>query len=262
VLGTTRNSARGERLRAQAIEPVVVDVLEPESLRNLPRADRVLYCVGYDRAIGLPMRTVYVGGLTHVLEALGGRVEHLVYASATSVYGQTDGGWVDEDSPTEPREESGRVCLEAETLAQEFAVDRGLSLSVVRYSGLYGPGRIIRRRALERGEPIAGDPLKWLNLIHIDDAAAAAVAALDRARPGRVYLATDDRPVTREEYYTRAAACLEAPAPRFVLPGQGGHAAASAANKRVANRRLKEELALTLTYPDISTGLPAAVAEG
>jgi putative transcription antitermination factor YqgF len=259
VLGTTRSAVRGGWLRAQAIEPVVADVLEPESLRKLPRADRVLYCVGHDRAVGLPMRTVFVGGLTHALEALAGRFGHLVYASATSVYGQTDGGWVDEDSPTVPREESGRVCLEAETLAREFAVDRGLSLSIVRYSGLYGPGRIIRRKALEQGEPIAGDPLKWLNLVHIDDAAAAAVAALDRGAAGRVYLATDDRPVTREEYYSLAARCLGAPAPRFVPAGQGGHRPATAASKRVSNRRIKDELGVRLAFPDVTTGLPAAI---
>jgi nucleoside-diphosphate-sugar epimerase len=135
-----------------------------------------------------------------------------------------------------------------------------MSLSVERYSGLYGPGRIIRRAALLQGEPIGGDPLKWLNLIHIEDAAGAAVAALERGTPGRVYLATDDCPVARQEYYITAAACLGAPAPRFVAYGQGGHPAASKANKRVSNRRIKEELGVELAYPEITVGLPAAVA--
>ena len=261
VLGTTRSLARSNQLRAQAIEPVVADVLEPGSLRDLPRADRALYCVGHDRATGLPMRTVYVGGLAHALEALAGRVGHLVLASATSVYGQENGEWVDEDSPTLPRDESGRVCVEAETLARAYADEHGLSLSIVRYSGLYGPGRIIRRRALEQGEPIAGDPLKWLNLVHIEDAATATIAALDRGVPARVYLATDDRPVPREEYYRLAAHCLAAPAPRFVASWQGRHRAATLANKRVSNRRIKGELGVSLAFPDISHGLPSAIAE-
>jgi nucleoside-diphosphate-sugar epimerase len=259
VFGTSRGGSRASLLREAGIEPIAADVLQPATLQVLPTADRALFCVGYDRSTGLPMRTVYVDGLRHALEALRGRVGHLVYASATSVYGQTDGGWVDEDAPTEPRETSGRVCLDAETLAEDFAADRGLSLSIVRFSGLYGPGRIIRRAALERGEPIEGDPSKYLNLIHIDDAAAAAVAALERGSPGRVYLATDDRPVTREEYYTRAAACLGAPAPRFVSPEKGGRAGLSVANKQVSNRRLKDELGVVLAYPDITTGLPAAL---
>jgi nucleoside-diphosphate-sugar epimerase len=260
VFGTTRSPARAPALKDLGIEPVVADVLEPATLHALPGADRVLHCVSFDRSAGPAKRAVYVDGLRHVLEALEGRVGHFVYTSATSVYGQAGGVWVDEDSPTAPREGSGRVCLEAERLAQAFAARSGLSLAIVRYSGLYGPGRIIRRAALERGEPIAGDPCKYLNLIHRDDAAAAALVVLDRGASGRVYLATDDRPVTRAEYYTRAAACLDAPAPRFVPAGEGGHPAASEADKRVSNRRIKLELGLGLAYPDITTGLPAAVA--
>ena len=74
-------------------------------------------------------------------------------------------------------------------------------------------------RCLERGEPIPGDPQKFLNLIHIDDAAqAASAAALEAARPEPIYLVSDDRPVTRREYYTRMATLLGAPEPRFDLP--------------------------------------------
>ena len=81
----------------------------------------------------------------------------------------------------------------------ELASAFGFELAIVRYSGLYGPGRVIRRDALARGQPISGDPDKYLNLIHIEDAASAGLAALDLGKPGRVYLAGDDRPVVRRE---------------------------------------------------------------
>ena len=109
-------------------------------------------------------------------------VTRFVYASSTGVYGQTDGEWVDETSPTCPQHESGRVCLEAENRVLRWAktIDCSASAIVLRFAGLYGPGRTVRRRSiLERGEPIPGDPQKFLNLIHIDDAAQAAAAALD-----------------------------------------------------------------------------------
>ncbi len=128
---------------------------------------------------------------------------------------------------------------------------------ILRLSGLYGPGRIIRREALERGEPIAADPEAYLNMIHVDDAAAAAVAALDRGESGRVYLASDDRPVTRREFYGLAAEALGAPAPRFDPPAAG--AGREGSHKRVANRRLRAELGVALAYPDVTTGLPAAI---
>ncbi len=254
VFGTCRSNARAAELAALGVEPIVADVLQPETLAGLPTVDRVLYCVGFDRAAGVPMRTVYVEGLSNFLTAQRGRFGRFVYASATSVYGQDDGGWVTEDDPAEPTTESGRVVRAAERLVSELA---GADHELIRFSGLYGAGRIVRRAALERGEAIAGDPEKWLNLIHIDDAASAAIAVLDAGKAGRIYHATDDQPVRRREYYTLAAALLDGPEPRFV-PSDGSR---EEPNKRVSNARIKAELGCAPTYPSISEGLPAVIDE-
>src|SRR5439155_10779702 len=108
------------------------------------------------------MREVYVGGLGHVLDTLPtpGR---FVYVSSTGVYGQTDGTWVDERSETVPTEESGRVVLEAERLLRSKLP----AAVVLRFAGIYGPGRLLRRQLLVAGEPLVGDAEKWLNLIHV-----------------------------------------------------------------------------------------------
>ncbi len=256
VFGTVRSPARGEELAALGIVPVIADVLDSNSLAGLPAAGRVLYCVGFDRSAGVSMRTVYVEGLRNVLDRLAGRVGRWVYASSTSVHGQEDGGWIDEDSPAEPRHEAGRVCLDAENLVRE----RGGDVVTLRFAGLYGPGRIVRKALVERGEVLGGDPSKYLNLIHLDDAAGASLAAFDRGEGGRTYLACDDRPVERREYYDLVARCLGAPSPRFVLPApEGLEARREETNKRVSNRRLRSELGVNLTYPDITTGVPAAL---
>ena len=255
VLGTARSESRGAELRALGIEPVLADVLDPTTLR-FSRVDRVFACIGFDRSAGVPIHAVYVDGLRNALAALPEPPERLVYASSTGVYGQTEGDWVDEEAPAVPLTDSGRACLEAEGIV--LALPGSV---VLRYSGLYGPGRIIRRPAVERGEPIVGDPDRTLNVIHIDDAANAAVAALDRGEPGRIYLASDDRPVARREYYGRVAEYLKAPTPRFVPPGPDSpEARREGTNKRISNRRLREELGVTLAYPDIATGIPAAMA--
>jgi len=261
VYGTVRTETSAEFLPAWGVDPVLADVLDPASLARLPAADRVVYAVGFDRAAGVPMRTVYVDGLRTALAALGPSTRRVVYAGATSVYGGNDGGLVDEETPAEPVTESGRVCLDAEAAAAEVCASKGIELVIVRYSGLYGPGRVLRRAALERGDPIAGDPLKYLNLIQIEDAAAAAVLALDRGIPGRIYLATDDRPLPRRDYYRRAAALLHAPEPTFLPPAPDSpESRRDKADKRVSNRRIKSELGLELTYPDIDTGLPTSIA--
>ncbi len=261
VWGTVRSSGRAARIASQGINPVIADVLRPETLESLPAAERVLCCVGFDRAGGADMRTVYVEGLRNLLERLPALVRRLVYASSTSVYGQSDGEWVDEDSPAEPIQESGRVCLEAErVVARLWARAAGASLVVLRFSGLYGPDRVIRRALLQSGEPIPGDPARFLNLVHIDDAAQAAIAALDAARPDPLYLVSDDRPMERREYYALAARLLDAPPPRYE-PSAVGRAGAvqDTANRRISNRRMHNGLGVDLRYPDITAGLPAAL---
>src|SRR3954467_9406366 len=110
VFGTVRSEARADRLKGGGIEPILADVTIPDSLDRLPAARRVVYCVGFDRKAGVGMREVYVDGLQRILDRLTAGVERFIYASSTGVFGQDDGHWVDEDAPTEPRHESGRVC--------------------------------------------------------------------------------------------------------------------------------------------------------
>jgi nucleoside-diphosphate-sugar epimerase len=243
VIALTRS--RANELRSLGIEPAVGDVTDP-SLR-LPAADVVLSAVGMDRSAGKSMREVYIGGLTNVLNVLPD-VRRFVYVSSTSVYGQADGGWVNESSPTEPVEESGRVVLECERVLRERRPDA----IVLRFAGIYGPGRVIRRGAVENGEPLAADPGGWLNLIHVEDGASAVVAAADRGESGATYNVADDHPVTRREFYTELAALLGASAPRFAP-------AAERTNRQIANGRMRSEFGVELRFPDFRAGLRDAL---
>src|SRR5262249_53289182 len=178
-----------------------------------------------------------------------------VYVSSTSVYGQTDGGWVDESSPTEPGDESGRIVLECERLLRE----RLPAAIILRFAGIYGPGRIIKRAALEKGEPLATDPDRRINLIHVEDGARTVVAGAERGQLGTTYNVADGRPVTRREYYTALAEFLGAPPPRFEpTPASGSRQ--DRTDRRVSNRRLRDELGVELDYPDFKAGLKAAAA--
>jgi nucleoside-diphosphate-sugar epimerase len=262
VHGTVRSQHRATEIGRRGITPVVADVLEPDSLRRLPAAGCVLYCVGFDRSAGASMRSVYVDGLKNVLDRLPPVGLRFVYASSTGVYGQTGGEWVDEQTPPRPRQESGKLCLEAEEHVRAWAGagNRSTSAIILRFAGLYGPGRVVRRAMLERGEPIPGDPERYLNLIQIDDAAHVAVAALASGAPNPIYLVADDRPVTRREYYARVAALLGAPEPRYERPDpETIEASRDETNKRIANGRMKRGLDITLAYPDITTGLRASL---
>ena len=262
VFATTRSAERAVELEGAGFEPVVLDVTRPETSASPPDVSHVMHCVGFDRAAGRSLREVRVDGLKRLCSRLVVGSPRLVYASTTGVYGQDDGGWVDETSPCVPTNESGRVGLEAEDVVRDFAATTGATGVVLRFAGLYGPGRVVRRGAIERGEAIVGEPSKYLNLIHIDDAARAAVAALSEPNPSALYNVCDDRPVSRKEYYTTVARLLAAPAPTFVAPTPGSpEAAREGSHKRVSNRLMKAGLLAELRYPDIDAGLPASLGE-
>jgi nucleoside-diphosphate-sugar epimerase len=262
VYGTVRSPARAAQITAHGIAPIIADVLDPLSLRSLPATRSVFYCVGFDRSTGASMRAVYVDGLVNILDALPHEVTRVVYASSTGVYGQSGGERVDEETPPDPRTESGKFCLEAEERLRGWVSQRGGPVTgvVLRFAGLYGPGRVVRRTLVERGEPIPGDPSKLFNLIHIEDAASVAMAALEVDSPELLYLASDDRPVTRLEYYSLLATLLGAPAPHFVpFPTGSPDESRDSTSKRVSNQRMKCGLGIKLAFPDIATGLPAAL---
>jgi nucleoside-diphosphate-sugar epimerase len=255
VFATTRTAARGDELRSLGAEPLVCDVLDRDSLRQLPAVETILYCVGLDRSAKVPMRRVYVEGLANVLDGLAGKMPaRFVYVSSTSVYGQTEGEEVDERAATEPLEESGIVALEAERLLRK----RRPSAVVLRFAGIYGPGRLLREQAIRAGELIVGDADLWLNLIHVEDGAAAAVAADDRGAPGATYNVSDGHPVSRREFYERLAKHLGAPPPRFAAPAPDATVAyAEHVNRRVSNRKMLGELGVKLRYPNCGAGLSA-----
>jgi nucleoside-diphosphate-sugar epimerase len=256
VFAVTRWPNRAEALTAQGWQPIVADVTRPETLRDLPRVDTVLYAVGHDRGSGKTMREVYVDGLCAVLNAMIDRTSRFLYVSSTGVYGQTDGSWVDESSPCEPTRESGRVCLEAENALRDHAlVNRSV---VLRLAGIYGPGRLPNRDALLAGEEIESPEEGFLNLIHVEDAASVVVAAADHPSPSSLYLVSDGHPASRREYYAEAARLLGATPPRFAPPREGSAKLDRAAgNRRIDNTRMLAELPVRLAYPSFREGLAA-----
>lgn len=259
VSALTRSPERAAGFAARGWRPLVGDVCDRASLSQLPDVDAVLYAVGYDRSAGRPQAEVAVDGVQHVLERLAGRCRRFVYVSSTSVYGQSDGGWVDEDSPCEPVQPGGQSALAAEQRVRSACGPA--TASILRLAGIYGPQRVLAKvETLRSGEPLAGIGDAWLNLIHVDDAATVATAALTRAEFAGTWLVCDGHPATRADYYARLAALLGAPPPRFdadapAKRGSGGW------NKRCSNRRLMTVLGQPLQFPSYRDGLMAALAD-
>src|SRR5262245_5856857 len=131
----------------EPIRPLRADLADPDTLRIVPpQIDLVAYTAAADTSDDDAYRRAYVEGVANLLGALAGShtpVRRLLYTSSTAVYGQADGGWVDETSPTVPRTFSGRRVLKGERLVLASRVPA----IVLRLAGIYGPGRT---RLIER----------------------------------------------------------------------------------------------------------------
>ena len=257
VAGLVRSSANAESLAQAGVCPIVADVTHPATLRNLPAADTLLYAVGYDPADGVSRSAVYVDGLRAVLDALPPQIRRVILISSTGVYAERGGGWVDESSPCQPSRESGQALVAAEqALAAHRLGDRGI---VLRLAGIYGPGRLPRRAELVSGQPLPVAAGEHVNLIHVEDAAAAVLAAEAYAHPPRTYLISDGHPVDRREYLAELARQFGLPPPSFRDPLPGEAIGRRGGDKRVSNARMRAELNVKLAYPTYREGLAAAV---
>lgn len=271
VAGTTRN--RQELLGKHGIEPVTFDWNDSRDLNALGETirsnsiDKIVVAVSHDRNSPHGRFASQVDGLSRLLlkirqisETDGSEIPQLVYISTTGVYHQTGGVWVDETSPTHPTRQGGRAHLHAEAKLRTHLPPS--NWTILRLSGIYGPGRVPRAADVQAGRPIASPPSGHLNLIHVDDAAAACLAALDfPARfPGRIrsplYVVSDDSPVVRREFYNEIARQTRSPEPTFINPASdSGVRFRSETDKRIWNRRLKRDLMPQLSFPSYREGL-------
>ncbi len=260
VFVTTRRSERAAQFRTEGFVPIQLDVTKPP-LPTLPNVSTVVYCVGYEKSAFQSIRDVYVQGLEHFLESVPASIERFIYISSTGVYGQTNGDWVDEDSPCRPIREGGAACFDAETILRQHAL--GNRAVILRLAGIYGPGRIPRRSMLENQVPLAVAADGYLNLIHVDDA-VQVIAAADRApiRLPNLYVVSDGKPVRRREYYEYLATLLNTAGPRFETPPPGSHRADRAlGDKRIRSTKMTRELSVSLAYPSYCEGLAAIVRD-
>lgn len=241
----------GLRRRAELLpaplKSLRADLARPETLRNLPSGlDRVYYLATPSAFTDEAYRLAYVEGLANLLAALPEPPRRLVFVSSTTVYGQLGGEWVDETSPTEPRAFSGRRMLQAE----ELALGSGVPAIVVRFGGIYGPGRERMLRKVRAGEPCAGEPPLYTNRIHrLDCVSVLAHMGREEIAPG-VYLAVDDEPCSQCELMDWLAKRMGLPAPERVALPVGG---VRGSNKRCRNDKLKAT-GFEFRYPSYREG--------
>jgi len=218
--------------------------------------DAVVYAAAAAGADDEAYRRAYVAGLANVVEwadAQGMRPPRVLFTSSTAVYAQTDGSWVDEDSPTEPTHFSGVRMLEAERLVT------GAGGIALRLGGIYGPGRTRLVDGVRAGRAtLRTGPPRWTNRIHRDDCAGAAHHLLLHPDGAGAWVGVDHEPADERTVLDWLAARLGVPPPRrTAAPGPAPDRAAT--NKRCANRKLLAS-GYRFRYPTFREGYAALLA--
>lgn len=193
-------------------------------------------------------------------------LEWVGYLSTTGVYGNHDGNWVDENTPPAPDTRRGEIRVIAEQEWQGLVYTHELPLHIFRLSGIYGPGRSAID-AVRAGTARRIDKKDHVfNRIHIDDITQALLASMQNPKTGAIYNLSDDCPSSSCDVITFACNLLGMDPPPLI-PFEGAEMAPIVRsfykdNKRVRNDKLKQDLDVTLKYPDFRAGLQACLLQG
>lgn len=255
MYGTTRSADKMEAIRASGVKPLLFP--SEDVARALHQSTHILISAGPTEQ-GDPV----LAAMRAEIAAVAHKLTWAGYLSTTGVYGDHQGGWVDEHTPLTPTTRRGQWRVAAEAAWQ--AVD-GLPLHIFRLAGIYGPGRgpfaKVRngtaRRIIKEGQVFSR--------IHVEDIAQVLEASMERPNPGAVYNLCDDDPAPPEDVIAYAADLLDLPVPPAIRYEEAEMTPMArsfyAESKRVRNDRIKDELGVDLLYPDYRVGLAALLAQ-
>jgi hypothetical protein len=261
VSGTARGAEHVEALTAAGYQAWRFDRDHPLPPTGFAGVTHILVSVPPEAA-GDPVLDRHDGDIAALLPGLG----WLGYLSTTGVYGNRDGGWVDESAELRPTGTRGRRRLAAEQGWLDLQRRHGVPVHVFRLAGIYGPGRspfdALRADTAKRIER----PGQVFSRIHVEDLASVLRASMARPRPGAVYNVCDDVPAAPADVVAYAAALLGLPPPPPV-PFETAELSPLARsfwddNKRVSNALIKQELGVALRFPGYREGLRAILAAG
>jgi nucleoside-diphosphate-sugar epimerase len=248
VTGLKRNPPEAA---ASDIDYFTADITLAVELKDLPPDfDTVYFIVSPDGRNEESYRAVYESGLNNLLNkfALAGSNSHWIFVSSTSVYGQSQGEWVDEDSIVQPDNATSQLIRQAE----QKLMDLDAGNIVVRFSGIYGPGREYLLRMATQAPAIQKTPPYYTNRIHQRDCVGVLAFLLELRMAGvaleQCYLASDDEPVPMWEVMSWLAEHLKCQPPTVKSTDNQ-----TVMNKRCSNRRLKA-LGYKFYYPSYKDG--------
>ena len=259
VAGTTRDP---HKIADPSVELLMFSAHPSEPLREAVAQASHLLISAAPGETGDPVLTVFGNDI-----AAASQLQSIVYLSTTGVYGDHQGAWVDETTPTTPAHERGGARAKAELDWQTLGRQRNVPVAILRLGGIYGPGQNAFVRLLAGRAHRIDKPGHVSNRIHVADIVQAIEAGFRQPYDGVVNV-TDGEPASPNEQIEYAAGLLGITPPPllpfdeakrtlspFLMSFYDGCA-------RIRNDRLKRDLGVTLRYPNYRAGLDALREDG
>ena len=256
--GTCRERIERDKWTEAGVRSLLFDGKESsEALGNAVReASHMLVTIPPQKDVGDVVLKHFKKILTEASQ-----LQWVGYLSTTGVYGNRDGGWVDEDSELKPEFDHQRRRVEAEEQWQELYKNYQIPVHIFRLAGIYGPGRNLLERVRNGTARRIDQPDLVFNRVHVEDVVQVLCASIDRPSPGSIYNVSDDVPSSPAEAVAFACGLVHAPVPPLIALEDAELSAMARGfyqtNKKVRNQKIKEELGVQLRYPYYKAGLRA-----
>jgi len=186
------------------------------------------------------------------------KTKWITYLSATSVYGNHNGAWVNEDSETKPKSISGIKRLQAENQWLKFSNENKLPLQIFRLSGIYSVENNILKRLLSGQAKIIKKKNHFFSRIHVEDIANLLFYSMKKFKSNQIYNISDDKPASQEEIASYGSKLLKVKSPVFLELDSledGMLKDFYKDSKKVDNQKVKDFFNYQFTYPTYKEGL-------
>ena len=267
VSALVRDAGRARVARSLGVQVIRGDLSRPGSMHKLAGQADVVFHFAPPPSVGV--RDTHTRHLVAALarQPMGKSTRagmlsqrpprRLVYISTTGVYGDCGGEWIDESRPLKPGTDRARRRVDAERVLRTWGRRLGVTISILRAPGIYAEDRLPVERLRKGIAALAAGDDVFTNHIHALDLARAAIAAMRKGKPGRVFNVVDDSALPMGVYFDRVADAFGLPRPPRISRAEAAARISPALmsfmseSRRIGNQRLKRELRFSLCYPTV-----------
>ena len=227
------------------------DSFDKDLIERLNKADHILISIPPIDGIDLVLKN-----FSKILDS--SKLRWVTYLSATSVYGDHKGGWVDEKSKTNPTSSNGIARLGAEKSWLSLGINKNFPIQIFRLSGIYSNEQNILTRLKSGNVNLINKQNHFFSRIHAEDVANILFRSMNNFKTGEIYNISDDKPSSSEEVTTFAAKLLNLDIPKKIEVNEIKNEMMKnfyKDSKKVCNKKMKFFFDYNLKFPTYAEGL-------